>query len=156
MLEEPLDVAPLPAQLTLLPHLARLDSARIVQLHVDHLRFVAGHRGSGAVGLQARRLKGGAKGKVIIVVLLLLATIAGEAQEGLSQETTLTGAPWQTFRRVGGDMRPGRLLAVKHLVAEQTDVSTVGQTLDTLFVLAKLSNNVISISYWSIFSKTEL
>ena len=40
VLEEPLDVAPLPAQLALLPHLAGLDPAGVVQLHVDHLGLV--------------------------------------------------------------------------------------------------------------------
>merc|ERR1719362_2544576 len=103
VLEEPLDVAPLPAELTLLPHLARLDPSGVVQLHVHHLR----PRGVGAsqtrsravcrLQFQTRSFKSCSEGKIVVNIhrLKLARSFRGgearEAHESLSEEAT-TGA----------------------------------------------------------------
>ena len=92
VLEEPLDVAPLPAQLALLPHLPRFDSAGVVQLYV-YLSTARQTRARRA-GFQPRGFKRCSKRQVVplipvvLAILLLVHAVRWEAEESLSQEST--------------------------------------------------------------------
>ena len=149
VLEEPLDVAPLPAQLTLLPHLARLDPPGIVQLHVHHLRpsrVVARQTRGGAVcrrlQFQTWSFKSGSEGKIVIYVhrLKLAWSFGGgeawESHESLGEETA-TGAAREALSGVSGDVRGGGVLRVAHLVADQTYAGSVGQARHPLSLLVE-------------------
>ena len=141
VLEEPLDVAPLPAQLALLPHLAGLDPPGVVQLDVHHLArprgVVAGQTGGGAVSrrrlqFQTWSFKSGAEGKIVVHIhrLKLARSLGGgetrEAHESLGEEAAASAAR-EALGGVSGDVGGGGVLGLAHLVADQTDAGPAGQ-----------------------------